>query len=121
MLTLGLRSSLGLQELDDVSLFVENAVKAFFYLDLITAVREFMAHATGSFGLGVTSSLDSDKQMVMAARGQTISLAFYPAAGLVLYGSEQAAVRARDQARPFTQVLNSNNRKHMTREQQNSR
>ena len=53
-----------------------------------------MSHATGSFGLGVTSSLDTSRQMVMAARGQTISLAFYPAAGLVLYGSEQAAVKA---------------------------
>ena len=39
-------------------------------------------------------SLDVKRQMVMAARGQTISLAFYPAAGLILYGSEQAAVKA---------------------------
>ena len=38
--------------------------------------------------------LDADRQMALAARGQTMSVAFYPKLGLVLYGSEQAAVKA---------------------------
>ena len=37
---------------------------------------------------------DGARQVALAARGQTISVAFYPRTGLVLYGSEQAAVKA---------------------------
>lgn len=48
----------------------------------------------GSFGLCVSSSIDARRQFCVAARGQTISLAFYPRQGVVLYGSEQAAVKA---------------------------
>ncbi len=71
------------------SRFVESAVTAFFDQDLFQSVRLFLRNAKGSFGLFVSSSLDSHRQFVLAARGQTISLAFYPHQGIVLWGSEQ--------------------------------
>jgi Ca2+-binding EF-hand superfamily protein len=74
--------------------FVSAAVDGFFDNDLFHATRLFLASARGSFGLGVTCSLDSSRQMIVAARGQTNSVALYPRLGLVLYGSEQAAVKA---------------------------
>ena len=74
--------------------FVNTAVDAFFDQDLLAAVRLFLANAKGSFGLCITCSVDAERQLVVAARGQTISVAFYPASGLVLWGSEQAAVKA---------------------------
>ena len=69
--------------------FVESAVGAFLDQDLLQSVRLFLRNAKGSFGLFVSSSLDAHRQFVLAARGQTISLAFYPKQGLVLWGSEQ--------------------------------
>jgi hypothetical protein len=74
--------------------FVNKDVDAFFDHDLLAAVRLFLAGAKGSFGLCITCSLDADRQLVVGARGQTISVAFYPSSGLVLWGSEQAAVKA---------------------------
>jgi hypothetical protein len=74
--------------------FVDAVINAFFDNDLFHSVRRFLTSARGSFGLGITCSLDAGRQMVVAARGQTISVAFYPKLGLVLYGSEQAAVKA---------------------------
>ena len=74
--------------------FVNKSVDAFFDQDLLAAVRLFLANAKGSFGLCISCSLDADRQLVVAARGQTISIAFYPGSGLVLWGSEQAAVKA---------------------------
>ena len=74
--------------------FCTAAVDAFFDNDLIRSTRMFLKSARGSFGLCITSSLDADRQVVLAARGQTMSVAFYPTLGLVLYGSEQAAVKA---------------------------
>ena len=70
------------------------SVDAFFDNDLLYAARLFLGAAKGSFGLCVSSSLDAHRQIVVAARGQTISVAFYPRQGLVLYGSEAAAVKA---------------------------
>jgi hypothetical protein len=40
------------------------------------------------------SSLESHRQLCLASRGQTISVAFYPKTGAICYGSEQAAVKA---------------------------
>lgn len=81
-------SGTSLQEL------VTRTIDAFFDNDLFQATRIFMSNAKGSFGLMVTSSLDANRQICLAARGQPISLAFYPKRGLVLYGSELAAVKA---------------------------
>lgn len=74
--------------------FCTAAVDAFFDNDLIRTSRMFLKSSRGSFGLCISSSLDADRQMALAARGQTMSVAFYPKVGLVLYGSEQAAVKA---------------------------
>ena len=79
---------------DGLNTFVDAVVNAFFDNDLFHTTRRFLTSARGSFGLAITSSLDAARQMVVAARGQTISVAFYPKLGLVLYGSEQAAVKA---------------------------
>ena len=85
---------LGDSEKGHVFPFIEEAVAAFFDQDLLQAVRMFLMNAKGSFGLCVNSSLDAHRQIVVAARGQTISVAAYPSAGLVLWGSEQAACKA---------------------------
>ena len=69
-------------------------MKYFFDNDLLQTVRYFMSHATGSFGLCVSCALDAHRQVAFAARGQTISVAFYPRLGLVAYGSEAAATKA---------------------------
>eukprot|EP00854_Cymbomonas_tetramitiformis_P009249 gene9249-10956_t len=74
--------------------FVSCTVDAFFDNDLLHATHFFLANAKGSFGLCVSSSLDVDKEVVVAARGQTMSVAFYPSTGMVCFGSEQAAVKA---------------------------
>jgi hypothetical protein len=74
--------------------FAVACVNAFFDNDLLQTVKIFLAHAKGSFGLCVMSSLDSHRQICLAARGQTISIAFYPQKHIILYGSEQAAVKA---------------------------
>jgi len=70
------------------------AIDAFYDNDLFMTMKTFLSSAKGSFGLCFTSSLDASRQICLAARGQTMSLAFYPSKGLVCYGSEQAAVKA---------------------------
>jgi hypothetical protein len=52
----------------------------------------------GSFGLVLSHSLDADHEMVIAARGQTMSVSFYPSSGLVAFGSEASATKAPMQA-----------------------
>ncbi|KAK3270697.1 hypothetical protein CYMTET_20918 [Cymbomonas tetramitiformis] len=74
--------------------FIECAVDAFFDNDLLHATRFFLQQAKGSFGLVVSCSLEADKEVIVAAQGQTMSVAFYPHAGLVLFGSELAATKA---------------------------
>lgn len=78
----------------DLSLFVNSTIDAFFDNDLLHSMRIFVENAKGSFGICVTSSLDAHRQVVFAAKGQTMSIAFYPRRGIVCYGSEQAAVKA---------------------------
>ena len=74
--------------------FTTVTINAFFDNDLFFSTKTFLTNAKGSFGLCVTSSLDAHRQICLAARGQTISIAFYPTKGLICYGSEQAAVKA---------------------------
>lgn len=50
---------------------VETAVQAFFHADLLRAGVELMAGAHGSFGLVLSHSLDAERDVVIAARGQT--------------------------------------------------
>lgn len=79
---------------DDLLAMAHTAISAFLENDLLMATRLFMMKAKGSFGLCVMCSVDAHRQMVIAARGQTMSVAFYPETGLLLYASEQAAVKA---------------------------
>ena len=78
----------------DARHMAEAAINAFFDNDLLYATQLFMRKAKGSFGLCVTCSADARRQLIVAARGQTMSVAFYPKTGMVLYGSEQAAMKA---------------------------
>lgn len=70
------------------------AVDAFFDNGLLRASRIFLEGAMGSFGLVLSTSLEADSELVVAARGQTMSIAFYPDTGVVLFGSEAAATKA---------------------------
>ena len=74
--------------------FCQHTVDAFFDNDLFMTTKIFMKRAMGSFGLTFTSTLDSHRQVCLAARGQTMSIAFYPNKDLICYGSEQAACKA---------------------------
>ena len=74
--------------------FVRVTIDAFFDNDSLFVTATFLANAKGSFGLCITNSMDAHRQLCVAARGQTMSIAFYPKKGLICYGSEQAAVKA---------------------------
>ncbi|KAL7540267.1 hypothetical protein ACHAXR_010000, partial [Thalassiosira sp. AJA248-18] len=74
--------------------FVRVVIDAFFDNDLLWTVKTFLHHAKGSFGLCVSSSQSAHRQLCVASRGQTNSLAFSPKSGIICYGSEQAAVKA---------------------------
>jgi hypothetical protein len=74
--------------------FCLQTIHAFFDNDLLMTTKAFLKDAKGSFGLCISSSLDAHRQICLAARGQTMSIAFYPNKGLICYGSEQAAVKA---------------------------
>ncbi len=86
----GDRAVLGLAASSDAAAaFVTAAVDAFFDQDLLRATQMLLSNAKGSFGLFVSCSLDAHRQVVLAARGQTMSVGFYPAQNLVLWASEQ--------------------------------
>jgi hypothetical protein len=70
------------------------AVGAFFEQDLLAAGQQLLAKAEGSFGLCLSTSLDAANEIVVAARGQTMSVAFYPRLGLFTFGSESSATKA---------------------------
>ena len=78
---------------NELALFIRATVDAFFDNDLLHSTRLFLENAKGSFGIMVCSSIDAHRQVCFAARGQTMSIAFYPRKGLICYGSEQAAVK----------------------------
>ena len=80
---------------------------AFFDNDLFFAAKTFLQNAKGSFGLCISSSLDAHRQVCLAARGQTMSVAFYPSKGLICFGSEQASVKAAMNG-SFLSVVNDN-------------
>ncbi len=73
---------------------VETACMAFLYGDLLRAALELLGGADGSFGLVLSHSLDADRDVVFASRGQTMSVSFYPSLGCIAFGSEAAATKA---------------------------
>jgi hypothetical protein len=73
---------------------VIDTVDAFLDNDLFFTTKYFMRNAVGSFGLMVTCSMDASRQICIAARGQPMSVGFFPEKGIICYGSELAAVKA---------------------------
>jgi hypothetical protein len=67
--------------------FVRTTLDAFFDNDLLQTTKYFLKNAKGSFGLLVSCSLDAHRSICIAARGQTMSVAFYPKMGVICYGS----------------------------------
>jgi hypothetical protein len=74
--------------------FATAVVDNFYDADLLHSTRYFLAQATGSFGLSVSSSLESHRRVCLAARGQTMSVAFYPRYGMTCWASEAAATKS---------------------------
>ena len=87
---------------------------------LLSAGRQLLGGAQGSFGLVLSHSLDCTRDLVVAARGQTMSIAFYPQSGLVAFGSESAATKvgmgAAGEDASFRFDLNDGMRCHRTNE-----
>jgi hypothetical protein len=73
--------------------FIFHTVRGFLRYDLYTAMTEFLGRAEGSFGLQVHSTLEPGV-VVIASKGQPMSVAFDPAIPLCLFGSEAQAVAA---------------------------
>ena len=78
---------------DAVQALVAESVGAFLHNDLLKSAFTLMTGAMGSFGLVLSHSLDATSDIVLAARGQTMSVACYPSQGLVMIGSEAAATK----------------------------
>ena len=71
--------------------FVHHTVRGFLKLDLYNAVTEFMGRAGGSFGLQVHCTLEPGVVLV-ASKGQPMSIAFDPDTPLVMFASEAEAL-----------------------------
>ncbi|KAL1515756.1 hypothetical protein AB1Y20_002372 [Prymnesium parvum] len=78
--------------------FVVESIRAFFFNDLLEAAQALLRGAQGTFGLVLSHSLDAEQELVIAARGQTMSVAFYPSSGIVSFGSEASATKVPMQA-----------------------
>ena len=97
-------------DIEDGSLlkFISTTISGFLDNDLMSSLQFFLQRAKGSFGLCVTSSVDAKRQVVLGSRGQTISIAFFPQEGMVLWGSEQSAVKAAMGAVPISESQDPN-------------
>jgi len=73
--------------------FCETACEVFFQNDLLSSVWSFFRRAEGTFGVSVTCSIWPDK-VVLAAKGQPVSVAIDPARPLALWASETASLAA---------------------------
>jgi len=67
------------------------SVKGFLRADLYTALTELLSRAEGSFGLQVHSTIEKGV-VVIASKGQPMSIAFNDLLPIVLFGSEAEAV-----------------------------
>jgi hypothetical protein len=61
------------EDANSVQAFCMVTVHAFLDHDLFYSTQVFLDYAKGSFGLVISSSLDSHRRLVIAARGQTVS------------------------------------------------
>ncbi|CAE8632749.1 unnamed protein product [Polarella glacialis] len=73
--------------------FIVTACQVFFENDLLRSVCSFFQRAEGTFGVSVTCSIWPDK-VVLAAKGQPVSVAIDPARPLALWASETSALAA---------------------------
>lgn len=71
--------------------FLQEAALNFFGNDLLSAAWSFFHRAEGTFGISITCNLWPDK-VVLAAKGQPVSLAFDVARPLVYWASEPASL-----------------------------
>ena len=69
----------------------ELATQAFIENDLFTAVHKILGKAHGSFGISACCSVDREL-VVIASRGQAMSISFNEQHGVVLWGSEACAL-----------------------------
>lgn len=85
--------TLGVRRWSEMKLrsFVHHTVRGFLKLDLYNAVTEFMSRAVGSFGLQVHCTLEPGVVLV-ASKGQPMSIAFDQDTPLVLFASEAEAL-----------------------------
>jgi hypothetical protein len=67
--------------------FVNSTVRGFLRFDLYNALTEFLSRAEGSFGLQVHCTLEPGV-VVIASKGQPMSVSYHPLRSLVLFGSE---------------------------------
>ena len=75
----------------DLRAFIHHSVRGFLRADLYAAMTEVLSKAHGSFGLQVHCTLEPGV-VVIASKGQPMSLAFDPKRPLCLFGSEAEAV-----------------------------
>jgi hypothetical protein len=91
--TTELCETLGVRRWDPLQLrsFVHHAVRGFLRMDLYNAVTELMLRAEGSFGLQVHCTLEPGV-VIVASKGQPMSIAYDPDTPLVLFASEAEAI-----------------------------
>lgn len=71
--------------------FVHHAVRGFLYADLYTVMTEILSRAEGSFGLQAHCTVEPGV-VVIASKGQPMSIAFDPTRPIVLFASEAEAL-----------------------------
>jgi len=74
--------------------FCKKACNAFFQHDLLSSLNQFFERAEGTFGITASCSLWTNK-VVLAAKGQPISLAFDPERPMVFWASEPSSLAAK--------------------------
>jgi hypothetical protein len=75
----------------EIRMFLSGCVRAFLRNDLYTALTELMSRADGSFGVQVHCTVEPGV-VVIASKGQPMSVAFDPDRPICLYGSEAEAI-----------------------------
>jgi hypothetical protein len=86
-------SSYGIQGWSEskITAFVHHAIRGFLRGDLYTAMTELLSRAEGSFGLQAHCTLEPGV-VVIASKGQPMSIAFDPLRPIVLFASEAEAL-----------------------------
>lgn len=71
--------------------FVHHTIRGFLYGDLYTALTELLSRAEGSFGLQAHCTLEPGV-VVIASKGQPMSMSYDPQKAVVLFASEAEAL-----------------------------